>query len=117
MNPVFAQGNRRTVQRLSQRRRQAMSEKVPRVAQRLHGIVLSLEGHSTSEIARLLPVHRSTVPFGSTTGISTARKDCGKGSARDVPPDSIRSNGKHSVTFWTAAPWPTVWTPAFGPLR
>ena len=63
MNPVFAQGNRRTVQRLSQRRRQAMSEKVPRVAQRLHGIVLSLEGHSTSEIARLLPVHRSTVPL------------------------------------------------------
>jgi transposase len=44
-------------------RRQAITEKVPRVAQRLHGIVLSLEGHSPPQIARLLHVHRSTVPL------------------------------------------------------
>lgn len=63
MNRVFARGNQRTVQRLLQLRRQAMSEKAPRFAQRLHGILLSLEGHATSEIARLLQVHRSTVPL------------------------------------------------------
>lgn len=63
MNPVFAQGNQRTVQRLLRLRREAMSEKAVRVAQRLHGIILSLEGHTAPEIARLLHVHRSTVPL------------------------------------------------------
>jgi transposase len=44
-------------------RRQALKDHVPRIAQRLHGIVLSLEGHSPPAIARLLNVHRSTVPL------------------------------------------------------
>jgi transposase len=63
MNPVFAHGNQRTAQRLLRLRRQATHEKVPRVAQRLHGILLSLEGHTPPQIARLLKVHRSTVPL------------------------------------------------------
>jgi transposase len=63
MNPVFAKGNRRTVQRLLELRRQALKDRVLRIAQRLHGIVLSLEGHRPPEIARLLKVHRSTVPL------------------------------------------------------
>lgn len=61
MNPVYARGNRRTIQRLLQRRREAHHDRVPRVAQRLHGIILSLEGHSPPQIARLLKVHRSSV--------------------------------------------------------
>jgi len=63
MNPVFARGNKRTLERLLQRRRRAMNDRSPRVAQRLHGIVLSLEGRTPPEIARLLKVHRSTVPL------------------------------------------------------
>jgi len=63
MNPVFARGNQRTVQRLIELRHQALNDHVPRIAQRLHGIVLSLEGHSPPTIARLLKVHRSTVPL------------------------------------------------------
>ncbi len=63
MNPVYARGNQRTIQRLVQVRRQAMNDRVPRVAQRLHGIILSLEGRTTSEIAGLLKVHRSSVPL------------------------------------------------------
>jgi len=63
MNPVFARGNQRTLQRLLHLRREAMNDHVPRIAQRLHGIALSLEGHTPPEIARLLKVHRSTVPL------------------------------------------------------
>lgn len=63
MNPVFASGNQRTVERLVHLRRQALNDHVPRIAQRLHGIVLSLEGHRPPAIARLLKVHRSTVPL------------------------------------------------------
>jgi transposase len=61
MNPVFARGNQRTLDRLLHLRRQALNDHVPRIAQRLHGIVLSLEGRRPPEIARLLKVHRSTV--------------------------------------------------------
>lgn len=63
MNSVFAEGNQRTVQRLLRLRREALKDRVPRVAQRLHGIVLSLEGHTPPAIARLLKVHRSSVPL------------------------------------------------------
>ena len=63
MNPVYARGNQRTVQRLLQMRRRAMSEKAPRFGQRLHGIILSLEGRTSTDIAHLLKVHRSSVPL------------------------------------------------------
>ena len=63
MNPVFANGNQRTTQRLIALRRQAIHDNAARVAQRLHAIILSLEGRATTEIAGLLKVHRSTVPL------------------------------------------------------
>ena len=63
MNAVFAQGDRRTLLRLLHLRREALNDHVPRIAQRLHGIALSLEGHSPPAIARLLKVHRRTVPL------------------------------------------------------
>lgn len=63
MNPVFAHGNQRTARWLIQLRRQAISDQAARVAQRIHAIVLSLEGHTTTQIAGLLKVHRSSVPL------------------------------------------------------
>ena len=59
---VYARGDRRTINRLLALRRFAQADKAPRVALRVQGILMSLEGHSTGEIARTLKVHRSGVP-------------------------------------------------------
>jgi len=59
---VYAQGDRRTVKRLLALRRQAHADKAPRVVLRIQGILMSLDGHSTGQIARSLKVHRSGVP-------------------------------------------------------
>lgn len=59
---VYAKGDRRTINRLLTLRRFAQADKAPRVALRVQGILMSLEGHSTGEIARTLKVHRSGVP-------------------------------------------------------
>lgn len=40
-----------------------MKDQEPRVAQRFHAIVLSIEGYTTRQISRALKVHRSTVPL------------------------------------------------------
>ena len=62
MRPAtFAKGNKRTLSKLKALRKQAQSDKAPRVALRIQGIMLSLEKHSVSDIARLLHIHRSTV--------------------------------------------------------
>lgn len=58
---LFAKGNARTVEKLKTLRKKAQSEKAPRVALRIQGILLSLDKHSTGEIARLLHVNRTTV--------------------------------------------------------
>ncbi len=58
---IFAKGNKRTLANLTTLRKQAQTDKAPRVALRIQGIMLSLEKHSVAEIARLLHVHRSTV--------------------------------------------------------
>jgi transposase len=63
MRPVFARGNSKTVEFLLHLRREASRDDEPRVAQRFHAIALSIEGHTTSEIARALKVHRSSVPL------------------------------------------------------
>jgi transposase len=63
MRPVFARGNQRTADLLWELRKEALHDQEVRVAQRFHAIVLSLEGHTTSQIARTLKVHRSTVPL------------------------------------------------------
>lgn len=59
---VFANGKRRTVKQLIELRRQAQKDKAPRVVLRIQGILLSLDGCSTGEIAQRLKIHRSTVP-------------------------------------------------------
>src|SRR6266480_1723288 len=59
---LFAKGDQRTVSKLLKLRRQAQQGKAPRVVLRIQGILLSLDGHSTGDIARELKIHRSTVP-------------------------------------------------------
>ena len=63
MRPVFARGNSKTVELLLQLRKEARRDQEPRVAQRFHAIALSVEGHTVSQIARFLKVHRSSVPL------------------------------------------------------
>src|SRR5262245_40919545 len=59
---VFAKGDQRAVKRLLALRSQAQADKDPRVMIRIQGILMSLEGCSTGEIARQLKVARSGVP-------------------------------------------------------
>lgn len=63
MRPIFAKGNRLTIDRLLRLRREAQQEKAPRLLLRVQGILMSLDGHTTGDIARTLKVHRSTVPL------------------------------------------------------
>jgi transposase len=63
MRPTFAQGKKATVTKLLELRRQAQKDKEPRVLLRIQGILMSLEGHTSGEIAQHLKVHRSTVPL------------------------------------------------------
>jgi len=56
---TFANGNQRTRKNLMALRQQAPTDKAPRVALRIQGVMLSLAKHSVSDIARLLHVHRS----------------------------------------------------------
>jgi transposase len=63
MRPVFAKGNAQTAQLLLQLRKEAIKDQEPRVAQRFHAIALSIEGHTTRQIAQVLKIHRSSVPL------------------------------------------------------
>ncbi len=58
---IFAKGNKKTLANLKALRKQAQTDKAPRVALRIQGVMLSLEKYSVSDIARLLHMHRSTV--------------------------------------------------------
>jgi transposase len=63
MRPTFAKGKKTAIWKLLELRRQAQKDKAPRVVLRIQGILMSLEGHTTGEIANHLKVHRSTVPL------------------------------------------------------
>ena len=63
MQPVFAEGDRRAIKKLLAVRREAQQEHAPRLLLRVQGILMSLEGHTASDIAHRLKVHRSTVPL------------------------------------------------------
>lgn len=63
MRPIFAKGNRQTIAKLLEVRREAQREKAPRLLLRVQGILMSLDGHTTGDIAHQLKVHRSTVPL------------------------------------------------------
>ncbi len=61
MQPVFAQGNGRTLQRLKTLRQEAQTDKAPRVALRLEAIMLSVQGQTTGQIAQGLQADRTRV--------------------------------------------------------
>ena len=61
MQPIFAQGSPRTLQRLQRLRQEAQSDKAPRVALRLQAIMLSVQGQTTGQIAQGLQVDRTRV--------------------------------------------------------
>src|SRR5437868_3581089 len=63
MRPAFAQGKKAAISKLLGLRRQAQKDKEPRVVLRIQGILMSLTGHTTGEIADHLKVHRSTLPL------------------------------------------------------
>ena len=85
MRPIFAQGKKAAIAKLLKLRQQAQRDREPRMMLRIQGILMSLDGHTTGEIADHLKVHRSTVPlpfrYGSISGTGTARKACWKGIA------------------------------------
>ncbi len=58
---LFAKGNKRTLVRLEDLRREAHADKAPSVALRIQGIMLSIDKHSPTHISELLHVHRVTV--------------------------------------------------------
>jgi len=58
---LYAKGNKRTIDNLKELRKRALHDKVPRVAQRIQGVMLSLEKYSVRDIAKVLHQHRSTV--------------------------------------------------------
>jgi hypothetical protein len=63
MRPTFAQGKKAAFAQLLKLRQQAQRDKEPRMMVRIPGILMSLDGHTTGEIADHLKVHRSTVPL------------------------------------------------------
>ena len=61
MQPIFARGNPRTLQRLKALRQAAQTDKAPRVALRLQAIMLSVQQQTTGQIAQGLQVDRTRV--------------------------------------------------------
>ncbi|MBI3656973.1 MAG: winged helix-turn-helix domain-containing protein [Acidobacteria bacterium] len=64
MQPIFAQGNSRTLRRLKALRQEAQTDKAPRVALRLEAIMLSVQGQTTGQIAQGLQADRTRVHAG-----------------------------------------------------
>ena len=58
---TFAIGNKRTIDKLIQMRKEAHHDRQPRVALRIQAILLSLKKHSPLEISAMLQVHRTRV--------------------------------------------------------
>ena len=61
MQPIFARGNARTLQRLKVLRQGAQTDQVPRVALRLEAVMLSVQGQTSGQIAQGLQVDRTRV--------------------------------------------------------
>jgi hypothetical protein len=61
MQPIFARGNSRTLQRLKALRQEAQTDSATRVVLRLQAIMLSVQGGTTGQIAQGLQVDRTRV--------------------------------------------------------
>lgn len=62
MNPIFAKGNKKSLKSLIRKQKEAERDGEYRVAKRIHAIILSIQEHSSGEIAKLLMVNRTRVP-------------------------------------------------------
>ena len=62
MQPIFATGNQRTVNKIVSLRKETLADQQYRVATRLHAIMLSIEKYTSGDIAGLLKVNRTNVP-------------------------------------------------------
>ena len=62
MRPIFAQGKKAAIAMLLKLRQQAQRDREPRMMLRIQGILMSLDAHTTGEIADHLKAHRSTAP-------------------------------------------------------
>src|SRR5262249_10347956 len=61
MQPIFALGNSRALQRLKALRQEAQTDSATRVVLRLQAIMLSVQGMTTGQIAQGLQVDRTRV--------------------------------------------------------
>lgn len=59
MRGIQAEGNKRTIARLKRLMKEANEDGEYRVAWRIHGVILNLEGYSNPEVSEVLKVHRS----------------------------------------------------------
>lgn len=59
MRGIQADGDKRTIARLKRLMKEANEDGEYRVARRIHGIILNLDGYSNPEISEILKVHRS----------------------------------------------------------
>lgn len=62
MQALAANGNKRTVAKLIDLRKQAKQENEYRVATRIHTIILNLEGYQPGRIAQILKANRTSIP-------------------------------------------------------
>jgi transposase len=62
VNQIFAKGNKRTLNKLIKLRKEAQQDGEYRVANRLHAIIMSLEGNSSGKISNILKVNRTRIP-------------------------------------------------------
>lgn len=62
MKAIYARGNSRTVTKLAKLKSAAQKDSHYRVATRLHAIMLSVEGHTSTSISDVLKVDRTRVP-------------------------------------------------------
>ncbi len=81
---LFANGNSRTRQKLKELEKQAKADKATTVALRIQGIMLSMDGYTSGDIAKLLRVSSSDVRFGFISGMIMDKKGCWKDIAGDV---------------------------------
>jgi len=61
MRPIFAKGNMRSLPRIKRLRKEAQTDRAGRVVLRLDSILLSLQGHTTGQIAQFLQADRTRV--------------------------------------------------------
>ena len=117
MRPIFAQGKTAAIAKLLEFRRQAQKDKEPRMVLRMQGILMSLDGHTTSEIADHLKVHRSTVPLWIDQWNRYGKEGLLEGHRSGRPTALSPEDRERLCDILIAGRWLTVWKRGSGPVR